>query len=130
VIDVRIIAVVGLGAALGGILRYLLTQFVVARAGAGLAFTSTLLINVSGSFLIGAVLQIAQSRADLSPLWRYFLATGILGGYTTFSTFSFEALSLASSGLWLTAAGYVAGSVVLGIGAAFAGMVSMRALEP
>jgi CrcB protein len=126
--DARVYLAVGVGAAIGGILRLLVTQFVVARAGAGLAFYATVFINISGSFLIGVVLQLSASRTDLSPLWRYFLATGILGGYTTFSTFSFEALTLASSGLWVTAAGYVLGSVALGIAGAYAGIVGVRAL--
>jgi CrcB protein len=126
--DFRVLLAVGAGAAIGGILRLLVTQFVVSRAGAGLAFYGTLFINVSGSFLIGVVYQLAASRSDLSPLWRYFLATGILGGYTTFSTFSFEALTLASTGLWVTAGGYVAGSVFLGIAGAFAGSAGVRAL--
>jgi fluoride exporter len=89
---------------------------------------ATMFINVSGSFLIGIVIELATSRAGLPPMWRYFLATGILGGYTTFSTFSFEALSYWTGGLTLTALFYVVGSVLLGIGAAFAGIQSVRAL--
>lgn len=127
-IDLRLIVTVGLGAALGGILRLLVTQAVVARAGAGYGHYATLFINVSGSFLIGVVIEIAQTRTDISPLWRYFIATGILGGYTTFSTFSFEALTLASGGLVWNALGYVAGSVVLGIGGAILGVMSVRFL--
>ncbi len=129
-IDMRVIAAVGLGAALGGIFRLSVTQLVVARAGAGYGFYATLFINVSGSFLIGVVIEMAQTRANVSPLWRYFLATGVLGGYTTFSTFSFEALSLATGGLGLTSLFYVAGSVVLGIAGAFGGIVLARALAP
>ncbi len=127
-IDWRALAVVGLGAALGGILRLLITQAVVARAGSSYAHYATLFINVSGSFFIGVIIEIAQTRADLSPLWRYFIATGILGGYTTFSTFSFEALSLIGGGLAASAAFYVIGSVGLGIAAAFFGIATARAL--
>lgn len=129
-IDARVILTVGLGAAIGGILRLLVTQLVVARAGAGFAPIATMIINVSGSFLIGIVIETAGTRTDLSPLWRYFLATGILGGYTTFSTFSFEALTLASGGLALTSLLYVLGSIVLGLAAAFGGVVTARALAP
>jgi CrcB protein len=128
--DLRVICAVGVGAALGGIFRLLVTQFVVARAGVGYGFYATMFINISGSFLIGIVIEMAQTRANLSPLWRYFLATGILGGYTTFSTFSFEALSIATGGLGLTAIMYVVGSVVLGIGGAYGGIVTARALAP
>jgi CrcB protein len=129
-IDLRVIAAVGVGAALGGIFRLLITQLVVARAGAGFGFYATVFINVSGSFLIGVVIEMAQTRANVSPLWRYFLATGILGGYTTFSTFSYEALSLWTGGFMLTSFMYVAGSVVLGIAGAFGGIVTARALAP
>lgn len=129
-IDVRVIAAVGIGAAIGGICRLLVTQLVVARAGAGYGFYATLFINVSGSFLIGVVIEMAQTRAGISPLWRYFIATGILGGYTTFSTFSYEALSLATGGFALTSLLYIAGSVVLGIACAFGGIVTARALAP
>ena len=129
-IDVKVIAAVGVGAALGGILRLLVTQLVVARAGAGYGFYATLFINVSGSFLIGVVIEMSQTRANVSPLWRYFLATGILGGYTTFSTFSYEALSLATGGFAVTSLLYVLGSLGLGIAGAYGGIVSARALAP
>jgi CrcB protein len=129
-IDLRVIAAVGVGAAIGGIFRLLVTQFVVARAGAGYGYYATMFINISGAFLIGVVVEMAQTRANISPLWRYFLATGILGGYTTFSTFSLEALTLASGGFALTAAFYTIGSVVLGIAGAFGGIVTARALAP
>jgi CrcB protein len=129
-IDAKVIAAVGAGAAIGGILRLLVTQLVVARAGAGYGFYATLFINISGSFLIGVVIEMAQTRANISPIWRYFLATGILGGYTTFSTFSYEALTLAAGGFGITSLLYVLGSVGLGIAAAFGGIVSARALAP
>jgi CrcB protein len=124
--DLRAIAVVGIGAALGGILRLLITQFVIARFGMSSVQFATMFINVSGSFLIGIVIEMSQARTDWSPLVRYFLATGILGGYTTFSTFSFEALALAGSSGWGAATLYAVGSVVLGILAAVAGVTTAR----
>ncbi len=127
-IDVRLLLVVGVGAGIGGIMRLLVTQLVVARWGAGYGHIATLLINVSGSFLIGVVIELAQTRADFHPLWRSFFATGILGGYTTFSTFSLEAFTLAQEGMLWTAAGYVAGSVALGIGGAVLGIAAVRML--
>ena len=77
-IDMRVIAAVGLGAALGGIFRLLVTQLVVARAGAGYGFYATLFINVSGSFLIGVVIEMAQTRANVSPLF-YVAGSVVLG---------------------------------------------------
>jgi len=125
VVDLPAIVVVGAGAALGGILRLLVTSFVVARAGVDAAPLATLGINVVGSFFIGIVVGIVQSRAEISPLWRLFLATGILGGFTTFSTFSLDALTLGTNGA-TAAAGYVAGSVALAIAFAYAGLALGR----
>ena len=127
-IDLRTILAVGIGAAIGGVGRLLVTQLVIGRAGTAAAPWATMFINVSGSFLIGVVIEAAMNRTGLPLIWRYFLATGILGGYTTFSTFSFEALSLWTGGLALTALCYVAGSVALGIAGVFAGIMTARAL--
>jgi CrcB protein len=126
--DVRTVLAVGLGAALGGMARLVITQLVVARAGVANAFYATLFINVTGSFLIGVVAGLAQSIPGFPPVLRLFLATGIIGGYTTFSAFSLEALSLGTAGSLATAIGYAIGSVVLGIAAAFAGLATGRVL--
>ena len=121
------IAVVALGAALGGVLRFACTALVVARAGTLAAPFATLGINVVGSLLIGVVVGVVQSRPELSPLWRLFFATGILGGFTTFSTFSLEALGLGSSNVLLAAA-YVLGSVGIGVASAYVGLALGRAV--
>ena len=84
-------------------------------------------INISGSFLIGVVLGTLQTRMGIDPIWRFFLATGVLGGYTTFSTFSFEALFLSAEGITATVAFYVLGSVAAGIAAAWGGIATARA---
>jgi CrcB protein len=129
VIDGRVLLAVGGGAALGGILRLLATQLVVARFGAGFGQYATMFINVSGSFLIGVVIELAQTRTGFPPLWRFFLATGILGGYTTFSTFSYEAYLLAADGLYASATFYVVASVALGIAGAIGGIALVRSLN-
>lgn len=121
------IVVVGFGAALGGIMRLLVTTLVVARAGAGAAPIATFGINVVGSLAIGVVVGAVESRAGLSPLWRLFFATGILGGFTTFSTFSLDALALGAPGAF-SAMAYVGASVVVGIALAYAGLAVGRAL--
>ena len=126
--DIRVYLTVAAGGAIGTMLRLFVTQAVVARVGAGYAQYATMFINVSGSFLIGLVLELAQTRSNFDPIWRFFLATGVLGGYTTFSTFSFEAFSIASGGLMWTSVGYVVGSVFLGIAAAIGGVLSARTL--
>jgi CrcB protein len=125
--DLRVIFVVAGGAALGGVLRLLITQLVIGRFGVAFAFYATLFINVSGSFLIGIVIESSQLRSGIDPLWRYFLATGILGGYTTFSTFSYEALTLGIGATPLVGAGYVLASLVLGIAGTFLGIATARA---
>jgi CrcB protein len=127
-VEIRALALVGIGAAIGGIVRFAIAQFVAARFGQSQVPYATLFINVSGSFLIGIVVEASLGKAGLDPLWRAFLATGILGGYTTFSTFSFEALTLGASAFPIAAIGYVAASVGLGIAAAWAGVATMRAL--
>lgn len=126
--DLRLTLVVGLGAALGGMARLLITQLVVSRAGAASAPWATAFINISGSFLIGLVVESASNRAGFPPLVRTFLTTGILGGYTTFSTFALDALNLGVSGSALVSTAYVVGSVALGIVGAFGGILSARAL--
>ncbi|MGA2392941.1 MAG: fluoride efflux transporter CrcB [Candidatus Lustribacter sp.] len=117
---------VGLGAALGGIARLWITNLVVMRAGVTGAPYATMFINISGSFLIGIVIELARTRAGLPPMFRLFLATGILGGYTTFSTFSVEALAYWTGGLPLNAVFYVGVSVVLGMAGAAAGILTAR----
>jgi len=128
VTDSRAILAVAVGAGLGGVLRLLITQFVVGRFGAGLAFYATLFINVSGSFAIGLVLELAQTRAHFNTLWRTFFTTGVLGGYTTFSTFSYEALGMFTSALTLTGIAYIVASVTLAIVGSLAGIVAARSL--
>jgi len=125
-IEWKAVCAVAIGAALGGVARYIVGQVFVQRFGPGFPY-GTLFINVTGSFLIGVVAELATSRAfGVTPLLRVFAATGILGGYTTFSTFSLDALVLVGDGAALLAALYAAGSVALGLIAAYAGLVLAR----
>lgn len=124
-IDWRAVVAVAIGAAVGGVLRYVVGQLFLQRFGPGFPY-GTLFINISGSFLIGIVAQLALTRAfGITPLVRLLLATGILGGYTTFSTFSLDALTLLESGA-MPALVYTAASVVLGFGGAALGIVLTR----
>jgi CrcB protein len=126
VIDLRAIAAVALGAAIGGVLRYVVGQLFLQRFGPGFPY-GTLFINVSGSFLIGVVAELIATRAfGVSPLWRIFAATGVLGGYTTFSAFSLESLTLITEGSAMLSLAYAAGSVVLGVLAAYGGVAFTR----
>lgn len=112
---------VGAGGALGSMLRYAVTLVMVERLGPGFPW-HTAAINVVGSFAIGAIAAYVQSSAGLPPLVSAFTMVGILGGFTTFSTFSFDTLTLLSDGAGGLALAYCAGSVLLGVLAAFAGM--------
>jgi CrcB protein len=126
VIEWKAVCAVAIGAALGGVARYVVGQVFAQRFGPGFPY-GTLFINVTGSFLIGIVAELSTSRAfGMTPLIRVFAATGILGGYTTFSAFSLEALVLVSDGAALLAALYAAGSVALGVVAAYAGLILVR----
>lgn len=103
---------VALGGALGASLRYLV----------GLAFAfplGTLAVNVCGSFLIGVVWVVAM---DKSPSLLPFLMTGVLGGFTTFSTFSLDTMRLVQDGRLAAAGTYVLASVILSLLACFAGL--------
>lgn len=124
-IDPRAVIAVALGAAMGGVLRYVVGQIFLQRFGPGFPY-GTLFINVSGSFLIGVIAELALTRAiGVTPLMRMFIATGILGGYTTFSTFSLDGVTLLEQG-WLTPSIYVAMSVILGMLGAGVGMTCVR----
>lgn len=110
---------VALGSALGGACRYLLSSFLQARTD-GFPY-GTLLVNVTGSFALGLLLRYALSTATLVPGARAFLTTGFCGGYTTLSTFSYEALALLRGGQVQRAGWYVLGTVILALGATLAG---------
>ena len=105
---------VAAGAALGANLRYLVGLWAADRWGIDFPY-GTFAVNISGAFVIGVFLALVGSRADVDPLWRLFFATGFLGGYTTFSAFTWETLALAESGAWLRAGLYVVGSNVVGL---------------
>ncbi len=125
-IEWQTIAAVALGAGIGGVLRYLVGWLFLQWFGAGFPY-GTLFINVTGSLLIGLIAELSVTRAfGVTPLVRVFIATGILGGYTTFSTFSLDAVTLIADGAALPAALYAGGSVVLGVLAAHGGQVLAR----
>lgn len=106
--------VIAIGAIVGANLRYLVGVWAADRWGIDFPY-GTLLVNVSGAFTIGVFLSLIGARVGVNPLWRLFLATGLLGGYTTFSAYAWEALSLADAGAWLKAASYVLASNALGL---------------
>jgi fluoride exporter len=127
-IDLRTVLAVALGSAIGGSCRYLIGVWFVQRYGPGFPL-GTLFINVSGSLLIGFVAELSQTRAlGITPFVRIALATGLIGGYTTFSSYIFEAVTLSGEGRRGIALLYALGSIVLGVGAYFVGTIVARLL--
>ena len=114
---------VALGGALGAMVRYLVTAWVQQRLD---SFPwGTLVVNLVGSFLIGMVLELTI-RGFLTSQARLFLAVGILGGFTTFSSLSWETLALLEDGDVLPALAYAGGSLVAGVVLAWLGAVTVR----
>ena len=118
---------VALGSAVGGVARYLLGGWIQERSG-GTFPVQTLLINVTGSFLLGFIQRYALETSAISPEVRTLLTIGFCGGYTTFSTFSFETVRMLEDGDWRHAALYVGLSVALSVGAALLGLVAAKEL--
>jgi CrcB protein len=121
---VRYLAI-SLGGILGANARYLLGSWIATRYGTSFPY-STLVINVSGSFVIGFFLVLVTQRFIVHPNWRLFFATGFLGAYTTFSSFSFETMALILGGSWWLGLANILGSVVLGLVAVLMGMALAR----
>ena len=116
--------VVFLGAGIGGAVRHAINR---ASLPVGSAFPwGTLAINVTGSLLMGLLAGWYGFRSNSGQYWRLFLATGVLGGCTTFSAFSLEVALLYERGQLAGAATYAAGSVVISIAALFCGIGLMR----
>ena len=116
---------ISLGGVLGANARYLVSVYVAERLGTAFPY-GTLLINVSGSLVIGFFLTLATERFTVDPLWRLFFATGFLGAYTTFSSYTFEAAQLVRDGAYGLAFLYLFGSVLAGMIGVFAGIVAER----
>src|SRR5579871_2988707 len=85
----KVVIYVAVGAALGGVARFMLAGFIQQRAGPSFP-AGTLVVNLSGAFLLGMLVKLALQSAAITPEMRAFLTTGFCGGYTTFSTFSYE----------------------------------------
>jgi CrcB protein len=120
---------VAAGGAFGSVARYLISTWSFARFGPSFPW-GTFVINLTGSFLIGVVFGLAAARGGMSPYLRVFLTTGVLGGYTTFSSFAFETYTLGAEGAYVRAGAYALGSLVLGVAAAYAGLVAVRLAAP
>lgn len=121
---VRLVAAVAAGGLIGAPARYELGRLVPVSA-TGFPWM-TLLVNVSGSLVLGALLTLMVERWSPTEYARPFAATGVLGAYTTWSTFMVDTDLLLRAGRVGVAAGYVAATLVVGLGAAYAGMAAVR----
>jgi CrcB protein len=122
-----ILWLIALGSALGGVTRYLLGGF-IQRLSGGTFPMGTLLINITGSFLLGLIYRYSADSAAIAPEVRAMLTIGFCGGYTTFSSFSYESIRLIEDGQAGRAFAYVALSVLLCLGGTAMGIVAGREL--
>ena len=119
---------VGLGGFAGSSLRYVISGWVHRLPGTGTFPYGTLAVNVVGCLAIGFIGGWAEHRQVLTPAARLFVMIGVLGGFTTFSTFAYETLALAHSSELVRAFANTALQLVLGVGAAWLGFTASRVL--
>ena len=122
-----VIAAVGVGGGIGALIRYYVASWIQPAWWPGFPF-GIFIVNITGGLVMGLLTALMALKLNVSPEMRAFLTTGILGGYTTFSTFSLDSALLIERGAWGQAALYVIGSAVLSILAIFAGLWIVRAL--
>jgi CrcB protein len=121
------IIIIGIGGFIGAVLRYSISGWVYKILGSSMPY-GTLAVNLIGSFILGFFLFFSEDRQVISPLWRNFVAVGILGSLTTFSTFSYETFVLLQENLYGQVTLNILLNVVLTILAVWAGMVLARIL--
>ncbi len=114
-----------LGGGIGAVLRYWMQGLIYSRTGADFPY-GTLVVNVLGCFIIGLLMISLEERFLAMPSLRLFLTIGILGGFTTFSSFSYETLALFREGEMLRALLNVGSSVFACLGATWVGMLTGR----
>jgi len=119
----KLLGYVFVGAGLGGVARYAMATLVDARFAPSFP-VATFLINVIGSFVLGVIMRLALHGEAVSVEMRALLATGFCGGYTTFSTFSYETARMIETRDYARAASYVGSSVIVALAATFAGFAA------
>ena len=122
----KLILAVGLGSFIGVISRYLVTLFIQNKFLSTFPY-GTMFVNILGCFLIGVIYALSD-KGNVSPVWRLFLATGIMGGFTTFSSFSNETISMLRDAEYVPAFSYVAFSIIIGLAATFGGISLIKYL--
>ena len=122
-----VVIAVGVGGGLGALLRYFLAGSLQPAWWPGFPF-GIFIVNITGGLAMGVIAELAALKLQMTPEMRAFLTTGVLGGYTTFSTFSLDSALLMERGAYVQALTYIVGSVVLSIFALFAGLWIIRTI--
>lgn len=125
--DMETFLLISIGAMFGANLRYWIGTWAAGRLGTAFPY-GNLIINITGSFILGFFMTLAVDRLLLDPRWRIIFAVGFLGSYTTFSSYTFESLSLIMDNQWLTGLFNLFGSAFLGGVAVFLGILLARAI--
>lgn len=120
------VLLVAIGGAFGSVCRYLVGVGAGRLLGPDFPF-GTMIVNITGSFIMGLFIELLALKLDGSESLRLFVAVGILGGFTTLSSFSLDTVVLFERGSAATAAVYVAGSIILSLAALVAGLHLVRA---
>ncbi|MGH8762876.1 MAG: fluoride efflux transporter CrcB [Nitrosospira sp.] len=116
-----------LGAGIGGALRHAVNLAALKLLGSGFPF-GTVAVNIIGSFIMGLAIGWFALKTDPGQMWRLFLTTGILGGFTTFSAFSLDAALLIERGAYAMASVYILTSLIASVGGLFLGLLFVRQL--
>lgn len=118
---IRTLAIVAIGGGLGSVARYLITLFINKLSTFSLP-VSTFVANITGCLIIGIIYGLSDRYTGFTTDWKLFLITGICGGYTTFSTFSYENLQLLHTQQFGLFVAYTVGSLVVGLLAVWLGL--------
>jgi CrcB protein len=122
----KLLLVVGVGSFIGGVSRYLVSLFVQNKFLSTFPY-GTLVVNIAGCFLIGIVYALSE-KGNVNAEWRLFLITGFLGGFTTFSSFSNETVSMLRDAQYWQALSYIGISIIVGLAATFGGISLIKYL--
>lgn len=121
------VLLISLGAIVGANLRYFLAQYIASLAPGGFPY-GTLVINVTGSLLLGFFLVLTTDKLIVDPRWRLIVAVGFCGGYTTYSSFAYETFGLFEQGRWLSSVLNIVSTNVLCLLGVTAGAALARAV--